>query len=241
MVGRSDNGESISVDGIVIGIIRSRRRTLELQVRPEGIFMRVPLRCADSLIIDFAKRKSTWLQQRSQQMAEQLSEAQRSFESGETFDLLGHPLTLHTEPGARGDVYQQDDRLIATVPKRVSKPENYIRKQLVNWYKQQAFDYISQTTDLYSEKMGLEFNDIRVRDYKARWGSCSADGKLSFNWRIIMAPAAAVDYVIIHELAHLQHFNHSNRFWRLVASVMPEYQQHRLWFRQHGQQLRHLL
>ena len=90
---------------------------------------------------------------------------------------------------------------------------------------------------------GGRYNSITVRDQKSRWGSCSSRGTLSFNYRLIFAPPAVLDYVVVHELCHLTHMNHSKDFWRKVASVMPEYKVHRQWLKDHGHELsaeRHL-
>ncbi len=78
---------------------------------------------------------------------------------------------------------------------------------------------------------------ITVRDQKTRWGSCSSTGTLSLNYRLMFAPPRVLDYVVIHELCHLTHMNHSREFWNLVASVMPEYKIHRNWLKEHGQEL----
>ena len=78
---------------------------------------------------------------------------------------------------------------------------------------------------------------IAIRDQKSRWGSCSRKGNLNFNWKLIMAPPPALDYVVIHELCHLHEFNHSPRFWQLVAAQMPEYESWKKWLKQHGPEL----
>ena len=84
---------------------------------------------------------------------------------------------------------------------------------------------------------GGNYTSITVRDQKTRWGSCSSRGTLSFNYRLIFAPPVILDYVVVHELCHLTHMNHSKSFWNMVASVMPEYKECRKWLREHGQDL----
>lgn len=84
---------------------------------------------------------------------------------------------------------------------------------------------------------GGNYTSITVRDQKSRWGSCSSRGTLSFNYRLIFAPSAVLDYVVVHELCHLTHMNHSKDFWNMVASVMPDYKIHKNWLREHGQEL----
>jgi len=82
--------------------------------------------------------------------------------------------------------------------------------------------------------MGVAPNSISVRDYKSRWGSCSSKGEISYNWRIIIAPHQIVDYVVVHELCHLKHPNHSPEYWKSVKRVNPEYKEHRQWLKEHG-------
>lgn len=84
---------------------------------------------------------------------------------------------------------------------------------------------------------GGNYTSVTIRDQKSRWGSCSSRGTLSFNYRLIFAPPAILDYVVVHELCHLTHMNHSKDFWNMVASVMPEYKLHRTWLREHGHEL----
>jgi len=84
---------------------------------------------------------------------------------------------------------------------------------------------------------GGNYTSITVRDQKSRWGSCSSRGTLSFNYRLIFAPPKVLDYVVIHELCHLTHMNHSKDFWNMVAQIMPEYKTYKLWLREHGQEL----
>jgi hypothetical protein len=84
---------------------------------------------------------------------------------------------------------------------------------------------------------GGSYSSITVRDQKTRWGSCSSRGTLSFNYRLIFAPPQVLDYVVVHELCHLTHMNHSRDFWNMVARIMPDYQIHRKWLRDHGDEL----
>ena len=106
-------------------------------------------------------------------------------------------------------------------------------------YKRQqaAKDYFPKRAAYYLPFTGGSFQRITIRDQKTRWGSCSARGTLSFNWRLMLAPPAVLDYVVVHELCHLTHMNHSPAFWALVESVCPDYRIHRKWLKEHGQEL----
>ncbi|MHB8645380.1 MAG: M48 family metallopeptidase [Thermomicrobiales bacterium] len=99
------------------------------------------------------------------------------------------------------------------------------------------FAIVSQVASRATE-MGLTYGRVAIRDQKTRWGSCSRAGNLNFNWRLILAPSAVLDYVVVHELAHRAELNHSARFWRVVARYCPAYSTHRVWLRTHGADLR---
>lgn len=100
-----------------------------------------------------------------------------------------------------------------------------------------AKDYFPKRTAYFAPITGGNYQRITIRDQKTRWGSCSANGTLSFNWRLMLAPPAVLDYVVVHELCHLTHMNHSKAFWALVESACPEYRTHRKWLKEHGQTL----
>lgn len=104
-------------------------------------------------------------------------------------------------------------------------------------YRKAARERFEIRTAHYHQITGGHYTSITVRDQKSRWGSCSTSGTLSFNYRLIFAPPIVLDYVVVHELCHLTHMNHSKDFWNMVRSVMPDYQIHRQWLRDHGHEL----
>ena len=111
-------------------------------------------------------------------------------------------------------------------------------------YRNMARNLFTTRVDYYQRLTGGNYTKITIRDQKSRWGSCSSRGTLSFNYRLIFAPPGVLDYVVVHELCHLTHMNHSKDFWNMVESVMPEYRQYKAWLRNHGQELtleQHLL
>ncbi len=105
-------------------------------------------------------------------------------------------------------------------------------------YRDAAKDYIPKRVEYYHTFTGGNYSKITIRDQKTRWGSCSSNGTLSFNFRLMMAPPRVLDYVVVHELCHLTHMNHSNDFWNLVGSILPDYREHRKWLKENGHSLR---
>lgn len=105
-------------------------------------------------------------------------------------------------------------------------------------YRESAREIFRAKAEYYSGVMGVTFGRIAVRDQKTRWGSCSARGNLNFNWRLILAPAGVLDYVVVHELAHRREMNHSARFWAVVEKAMPDYRKYKKWLAENGRNLR---
>lgn len=105
---------------------------------------------------------------------------------------------------------------------------------LTNWYRKQARIYMTERVAHFSEKHGLKYEQIRITSATTRWGSCSGRNNLNFPWRLLMAPKKVIDYVVVHELAHTVHKNHSPRFWKLVESIIPDWKSHRIHLREEG-------
>lgn len=104
-------------------------------------------------------------------------------------------------------------------------------------YRDAAKEYIPKRVEYYHEFTGGTYHKITIRDQKTRWGSCSSNGTLSFNYRLMLAPPRVLDYVVVHELCHLTHMNHSTDFWNMVASILPDYKEYRKWLRDNGHTL----
>lgn len=111
------------------------------------------------------------------------------------------------------------------------------RTALENRYKEAARSYIPKRVAYYHAMTGGDYRRIAIRDQKTRWGSCSSKGTLSFNWRLMLAPPAVLDYVVVHELCHLTHMDHSPAFWQTVEAVCPDYRSLRKWLKEHGNEL----
>lgn len=111
------------------------------------------------------------------------------------------------------------------------------RAALTQRYITAAKEYFPKRAAYFQQFTGGTYSRITIRDQKTRWGSCSARGTLSFNWRLMLAPPAVLDYVVVHELCHLTHMNHSAAFWQAVENVYPDYRTARKWLKDHGHEL----
>ena len=148
---------------------------------------------------------------------------------GERFSL-----TVRVEPGrSRAHVARRGDELRVALG-----PETPLRDALESWYRRRARAEVGPRLDAAVERAGRSFERLQIRGQRSRWASCSTSGTMSFNWRLLLAPAEILDYVVEHEVAHLDVQDHSERFWRLLAARWPQWREHERWLRRHGHALR---
>ena len=204
-----------------------RRKRLCLMVRGDAqVELRVPLRTARREIDRFIRENVRWLRDRLGQA--RLAHAERpKLEGGARLPLLDGALELELRPAARSRVTRRDGRLLV----------NYREGQLLEglleaWYRREARRHLNGRVAALAERTGLHPTGLAIRGQRTRWGSCSSTGRLNLNWRLLFAPSRAVDYVVLHELCHLRHMNHSADFWRLVTTFDPDYATHRRLLRQ---------
>ena len=119
-----------------------------------------------------------------------------------------------------------------------SEPKSPHTLALEKRYRDAAKEYIPKRVEYYHAFTGGQYTKITIRDQKTRWGSCSSNGTLSFSFRLMMAPPRILDYVVVHELCHLTHMNHSKEFWNMVETILPDYKEHRKWLKENGHTLR---
>lgn len=112
-----------------------------------------------------------------------------------------------------------------------------IYRKLVQLYRELARQAIWERVEFFKTQLNVEYNQIRIKEQKSRWGSCSKKGNLNFNWKLVMAPPDIIDYIVVHEICHLIHMNHSRDFWKCVEGLMPDYRNRRLWLKRHGWEL----
>lgn len=138
------------------------------------------------------------------------------------------------EPGSTGTVEVEEDRLVVVVPPGLEGNDSAV---LERWLRQMARLLIHQRIRVINEKLKLPFNRVFIKDQKTRWGSCSQQKNLNFNWRLVMAPLPVLDYIVAHELAHLAEMNHSKKFWAVVEQIYPGYREQRAWLKHNGRLL----
>lgn len=226
--------------GFDVRILRSKRRSISIEVRDAQVSVRAPMRAPESVLWDFVQEKAVWIRRKiqEQQQREEVTPVAIEYKTGSLLTLMDEQLTLVLGRGSISAVKRVDDQLHVLLSQRSRKPEQQqIREQLGRWYQQQALNILTQKTDILTQRMGLKYAELAIKATRSKWGHCTSRGAIQYNWHILLAPEAVVDYLVAHEVSHLRHHNHSPSFWSLVSSVCPDYQAFRLWLKRNGSSL----
>lgn len=150
---------------------------------------------------------------------------------GAEIPLLGHTYQILFEENRLKGVKQTENKII------VSHPYERQHMLLTMWLKQKSLHFLAAQSKILAHQLDAKIGRIAIREVRSRWGSCSHQGNLSYSWRLIFAPKEVAHYVCAHEVSHLKHMNHSQKFWKTVESIDSNYKTHRDWLRMHGKEL----
>ena len=215
---------------LLIEVVRTKRRkTASIKIIDGAVQVIVPEQLSDIRVQELMQKRTTWIRKKLHEQSQIVPPKPREYVDDEAFTYLGRNYRLKISQKTNCEVKLKGGYLEVGLPNSSNK--KYIRNALVEWYEVHALARLTEKTNRYAETMGLAPNSIYVRDYKSRWGSCSSNGQISYNWRIIIAPHRIVDYVVVHELLHLEHPNHSPAYWRSVKRAFPDYALCRQWLR----------
>jgi len=215
-------------------IIRSKRKTISLQVSDEAtLIVRAPFKVSEEIINRVILKHSNWIEKKKKEMQlRDIKFSKKEFVNGEGFLYLGNYYRLKL-------VENQENPLNFENGFFLSKDYLVGAKGIfIDWYKERAYEKISERVRWYAQKRGFKYNKINITNAQKRWGSCSHLGNLNFSWRLIMAPLPVIDYVIVHELLHLCEKNHSKAFWNKVKMLITNYKKHQEWLKKNGHLLR---
>lgn len=214
-------------------LVRTRRKTIALVIEPGGrLTVRAPLRLADAHIRQFVDAHTDWIVKNQAKARLSTPPTPKQFTAGEIFLFLGKSYPLAIVPHQRPSL-TLDQAAFRLAQSALPKAEAVF----THWYKQQALTVFTERVDALAKQFGFRYEKIRISSARTRWGSCSSKGTLSFTWRLVMAPPAVVDYVIVHELVHTKIRNHSKTFWARVGELMPAYKVNIRWLKQNGKTL----
>ena len=231
-------------------ISSKRRKSIAVKLRKSGLIIEVPSRVSSTRIEQTLEAHSAWLLSQVERLT-QLEDDRFTGQQGEAFELFGkvyrcHWLTAQNDEFETDLPYrlnQENATFEVLIQPEDSELENqlWVQRQVVDLMQNRAKAYLSQATDRYAELMQLEYKSMTVKGYKSRWGSCYPDGRIQFNWRLTQAPEWVVDYVVVHELAHIVHHNHSKLFWQLVEQYYPQTKLAKAYLKKQGPQMINLL
>jgi len=211
----------------------SNRKTLVIIVeRDKSILVRAPKNYDENKIEEAVNKKRFWLYQKlnhSQKYSDFRSP--REFVSGESFLYLGKRYNLDFVEKEINGIYFSNKFEIS------KSSQSNASDLFIKWYRHKAKELIIPKVKEYAKNLGVEFDRIFIKDLKYRWGSCSPKKNLNFNWRLIKAPINVLNYVIVHELAHLIELNHTDDFWNIIKVQIPKYKKAKKWLKKNGELL----
>ena len=217
-----------------------RKKTVQITVDGSGVEVAAPITITSDELRGIVRKRAAWIVTHT--TGEILEAVPKRFVSGETLPYLGRNVRMVVEPKAvRSPAVRFDHWTFRiAVPEDLNGDErsDRIRRVVVGWYRDRATDRLPATVERRWPQLGEgEPPRVLIRDQRQRWGSCAPDGTLRFNWRAMMLPPALIEYIVVHELAHLTHQNHSRDFWALVVKAMPDAQHRRQRLREAGRAL----
>ena len=221
----------IELDGQIIPVTlrwnaQAKRLILRLNPKEDGLIVTLPQGVSAKAGLEMAKRHKVWIANQFMRQSPAIP-----FEDGAIITVRGKPHTLRHKPEARGTVWQEGNEI------HVAGQTDFFQRRLTDWLKKQAKEDITPQAHTMAAQLGKKVKRISVRDTVSRWGSCSSNGNLSFNWRLIFAPPHILTYVVAHEVSHLRHMDHSASFWETVACFDVDAKGARRWLKQNGSEL----
>lgn len=218
-----------------------RRKTVTIAVDPSaGVVLKAPAATSIIRLDAIVRTKAPWILQRLVEFRELGSApAPKEFVAGECYSYLGRSYRLkldRTSEVSRSQATLHGGFLTVSVPRGGSAEQRdvLVRRAVVSWYRRQADRRLPERVEVYTSRAGLQVPPVLVREQEKRWGSCNSKGELRFNWRVMMAPMSLVDYVVAHEVCHLVVRDHSSRFWKLLGTLLPDFEERRARLRVDG-------
>lgn len=220
-------------------ISRSKRRTISLRIKEDAsLEVRAPLKLSEKEIASFVESRGDWINKHIGKVAKNYK-LKNDFiiNFNDTISIISKKIQILPTPGkiAKYQFDEANDKNYFLVPKTANSEE--IRQIIIKLSKKIANSYITERVLFFKEIMIIEPNSIRITSAKTRWGSCSRKNNLNFTWKLIMADKDVIDYVVIHELAHIKQKNHSKEFWKIVENMIPDYKERQKNLKKLGEKL----
>jgi predicted metal-dependent hydrolase len=217
----------------------SRRKTALLTVEDGHVQIIIPSTVSEDRVRQIIQKRATWIRQKLHLNSLVKVSKTKEFVNGESFPYLGKNYRLKFVRGGESGVRMKNGFIEVDIPKSgsIAKHQSKIKELIQTWYQSHAEERFLTKADRFMKQMGVSPAKVSVRDFKSRWGSCTVRGDVTFNWRVIMAPNRVIDYVVVHELAHLVAHDHSDKFWKTIRKIIPDYSIDKEWLKIHGKSL----
>jgi predicted metal-dependent hydrolase len=226
--------------GFTAKVIRTnRQKTATVKVEEGMVSVVVPDDLSDARIEEVVRKKTRWVREKLLLQRQHNQIKPKEYVSGECFTYLGKNYRLKVDVvtyRSEESVKLIRGRLVVSLTKGDDNCD-LIRANLEQWYKFHAEQKLQDKVHRYADIIGVSPKSVGIRTFKSRWGSCSTNGDVTFNWKIIIASNRIVDYVVVHELCHMKHHDHSAAFWNSVEKVIPDYQACKEWLKENGNRL----
>lgn len=229
------NGEEIQYK-----VKKSKRKTIAIKISvDEGVIISVPLKCSDAAVQHVLNKKGQWILSKLKLMNSKTQLLkEREYESGERLKFLGDYYNLNIIQGDYKSCSATFDKNGFNIYINSEVEEEFrkfiLKEVLVKLYREIAKRFLQERSKYFADLLGVKPERITIKEQKSVWGSCSSKNNINYNWKIIMAPIAIVDYLVVHELCHLRQPNHSQDFWKLVESILPDYKLRKAWLKDNG-------
>jgi hypothetical protein len=230
--------QSVTVSGRVMALrlrsnTRAKRLVMRIDPKDNALVISAPRRTPSRRVMQFVEANHSWIAKHIARLPQPIK-----LEPGAIIPLRGKDYKTVPTGKIRGHIKVQDEVLPHNMPSlAVPGAPSAFARRITDFLKKEARKDLEQAVSHYTAKLGKTAAHIKIKDTRSRWGSCSSSGVLSFSWRIIMAPPFALNYLVVHEVAHLQEMNHSKAFWSLVAELEPDWEQGKNWLKTHGPSL----
>ena len=205
---------------------RSKRRSIGFTVGPEGLTVTAPRWITLAEVEAAIREKEAWIAAKLVEMRERRSNVPHvRWEDGGTLPYLGGTIVMRVNAGSnRSPVRFERETATLTLSLPPGASMQQLKDRAQAWLQSEARRIFTERLDVYGAKLGVRHRALRLSSAQTRWGSCSANGRILLNWRLVHFPLSSIDYVVAHELAHLKEMNHGPRFWQIVEDIFPEFE-----------------
>ena len=226
--------------GFQVEIIKTdRKKSASIQLKDGRVRVRAPRSLSDKRINDLIKKRTPWIKEKLKEYSKRPQVVTKKYEDGEIFSYLDKNYELKIIESDKEAIKLKNGFFIVSICKEGFGKNIKVQKLLTDWYRNHAHKYLQERTEKFANIIGVSPSSISIKNYKSRWGSCSINGAIDYNWKIIQAPKKVIDYVVVHELCHLIEHNHSPKYWSYVEKFMPNWKESRNWLKENSDILRY--